>query len=453
MTLEQKDIDANDINFSSHYKDEGQPQDAKTEEAGSEQTEYKTMPSSITNKFKPKKRKMGNLILKPNCLVTGDNDYGNSRGSYSEYEYTNRTIGRTVSGILSKFFHRRQSNLAGKTSELLGDPEYSKLRLNEDLDESRTSRKGLSRIFETYRKRNGLREQPKDEGYYNSNSEGEKSFNRFFKLEQALDAKRDEKNLRSMNDETERVSYTSKDLSVGSTAVDISQEICTEIGTLVHPGSKGKTDTQFIINDSPKTESAVLENTVFSPNTHRPSLRDIPGIENIEVSSADQNTWKQPYSTFRMALKIGPIKNILYEKSSKPQDSQFKSLDDEIDSHLYYQSRKHLLSKCFSGKNLIAQNSKRESHNENIDFAPEMEEPDKQTPSIPTTPNSLSDNLTAIKGILQQKYKSSFSRDKSKRQNLSVRFVSPTLSPIEMTNNELNGNGHNNTEIISQSTS
>lgn len=82
-----------------------------------------------------------------------------------------------------------------------------------------------------------------------------------------------------------------------------------------------------------------------------------------------------------------------------------------------------------------------------------MEEPDKLIPSIPTSPNSLSDNFTAIKGILQQKYKSSFSRDKSKRQNLSVKFVSPTLSPIEMTNNEMNDNGHNNTEIISQTTS
>jgi hypothetical protein len=453
MNLEQKDIVVNDINFSSYGKDEDQQQDAKTAEGDSEQTEYKTVPSSITHKFKPKKRRMGNLILKSNCLVTDENQDGNARGSDAEYEYTNRTIGKTVSGILSKFFHSRRPDSFGETSEEPGNPEYPNLRLHDDLGESKTTRNKLSRVFETYRKRNGLQGQPKDEGYYKSNSEGEKSFNRFLKLEQALDAKRDEKNLRSMNDETERVSYTSKDLSLGSTVLNNSQEIYTENGSFVHPGSKGKIDTKFIINDSPKTESAALENTVFSPNSHRPSLRDIPGIENIEVSTSDQNTWKQSYSTFRMAFKIKPVKNILNDKSLKPQNSQFKSLDDEIDSHLYYQSRTNLLSKCFPNKNHINQNSKRESQNENIDFAPEMEEPDKLIPSIPTSPNSLSDNFTAIKGILQQKYKSSFSRDKSKRQNLSVKFVSPTLSPIEMTNNEMNDNGHNNTEIISQTTS
>ena len=452
MDLEQKDIDANDINFSSNGKDEGQPQDAKTAEADSEQTECKTVLNSITHRFKPKKRRMGNLILKSNCLVTAENEDVNARESDAEYEYTNRTIGKTVSGILSKFFHSKRTDSFRETSEESGSPEYSNLRLHDDLGESRTTRNKWSRVFETYRKRNGLQEQPKDERYYNSNSEGEKSFNRFYKLEQALDAKRDEKNLRSMNDETEGVSYTSKDLSLGSTVLDNSQEICTENGTFVPPGSKGKSDTQFIINDSPKTESAVLENTVFSPNSHRPSLRDIPGIENIEISSSDQNTWKQSYFTFRMAFKIKPVKSILNERSSKPQKSQFKSLDDEIDSHLYYQSRTNLLSRCFPNKNYINQNIKRESQNENIDFAPEMEERDKQTPSIPTSPNSLSENLTAIKGILLQKYKSSFSRDKSKRQNLSVKFVSPTLSPIEMTNNEINDNGHNDTEIISQTT-
>ena len=450
MTLEKKSIDTNDIKFSSHGKDESQPQDAKTEETDPEQTEYKIIPGSVASKFRPKKRKMGNLILKSNCLVIGENEDESVRVSGAEY--ANRTIGKTVSGILSKFFHSKQTTLSGENSDNKSDPEYSNLRLQDDLSENRTIRKRLYRVFEAYRKRNGLQEQRKEEGSCNSNSVGDK-FNRFFKLEHTLDANGNEKNLKLMNDETERESYTSRDLSLGSTEVDISQEIWEGIDNLEHAESKGKSGIQIIINDSPKTESAVLENTVFSPNTHRPSLRDIPGIDNIEVPSSDRNIWKESYGTFRMTFKIGPIKNILYEKSSKSQDSQFKSLDDEIDSHLYYQCRKNLLSKCLSSKKNISLNSKRESHNENIDFAPGMEHHDKKSPPIPATPNSLSDSFTAIKGILQQKYKSSFSRDKSKKQNLSVRFVSPTLSPIEMTNNEMKNNSQNNTEIISRSTS
>ncbi|CUM45557.1 unnamed protein product [Debaryomyces fabryi] len=432
MILETNEIDENGMVGD-------QPQEVKSEEEHPEKTEHQTTSSVISHKFKLRKRKMGNLILKTSSFAGGEIDNGNVTGNGEEYEYSDRTLGGTLSGILSRFFHIKQPSSLGEDPDEIIKPEYSNMRQQDDLDDSRSTRRGFCRIFETYRRINYLKTQKPCEEYHDNNFEKEKNFNRFFKLEQALDASGDEKIPRSVNNESNSIS---KDLSVGGSLKDDLEEISED-------RPKAKFDTQLLLSDSPKTESAVLENTVFSPNTHRPSLRDIPGIENIEISSPDQDVDK-PYGTFRMALKMRSNKNILYGKSPKHQDPHFNNLDDEIDSHLYYHSRRNVLFKCFPSKTLVYQDNMRETHNENTDFAPDLESdkqiPDEQIPTIPTTPNSLSDSLTAIKGIFQQKYKSSFSRDKNKRRNLSVRFVSPILSPIEMTNNEENEDDNNNTQ-------
>lgn len=436
MILEPKDNGKNDIYGS-------QLMEVKSEEQNSKQTEYESTSIVSSRKFKPRKRKIGNLILKTSSFVEGENDNGNFEGNDEMLESSDRSFRVTLSGILSKFLHIKQLTSFNEAPDGIKNSEYLHTTLQDEFGERKSTRGGLSRVFETYRRRNDLKTLKQCEEYHDSNLEKEKNFNRFFKLEQALDAKGEENTLTSTNKEPNMDSYASKDLSVGSSLKDDLQEI-----------SESCSKTKLLLDDPPKAESAALENTVFSPNTHRPSLRDIPGIENIEVSSPVAEKY---YNTISRAFKIRSNKSIIYGTSSKPQDPHFSKLDEEIDSHLYNHSRRNLLSRCFPSKKLVCHDIMREAHNENTDFAPDLESykqiPEEQIATIPTTPNSLSESFTAaLKGILQQKYKSSFSRDKNKRRNLSVRFVSPILSPIEMTNNVENSNDHNNTEVISHLT-
>lgn len=427
MILEPKGNGENDIH-------ESQLKEVKSEEENSKQTEHESTSIVSSRKFKPRKRKIGNLILKTSSFVEGEND--------ETHESSDGTFRVVLSGILSRFFHIKQSISFGEAPDGISNPEYLQTTLQDEFGERKSTRGGFSRVFETYRRRNDLKTLKQCEEYHDSNLEKEKNFNRFFMLEQALDAKGEENTLTSTNNEPNMDSYVSKDPSVRSSLKDDLQEI-----------SESCSNTKLLLDDLPNAESATLENTVFSPNTHRPSLRDIPGIENIEVSSpvAEKN-----YGTISRAFKIRSNKSIIYGRSSKPQEPHFSKLDEEIDSHLYYRSRRNLLSKCFPSKKLVYHDNMWEAHNENTDFAPDLESykqiPEEQIATIPTTPNSLSDSFTALKGILQQKYKSNFSRDKNKRRNLSVRFVSPILSPIEMTNNVENSSDHNNTEAISHLT-
>lgn len=412
-----------EVNF---QKGENQSQlsEEKTKESYFWQTEYRTFRGNLAKKFKPKKRKMGNLILA--SRIETNQELTTMECGSIDYDSEKPTFATTVSGMFSKFFCSRNTSKAGP-DEFESNTER---KFIPGISNNDQRRKGLSRLFTSYTENSNINEGMGQ--IYNERND--QDFNRFSKLEEILATKDEEEDEKSPEAKTSSESNSYCENATGAkNAKDNDKHSKAENREGIEGQELNRIQKEEMNGNSPNSETEKLENSVFSPYTHRPSLQDIPGIDNTQVDPFP--IWGYYlYGLFGKGRKsktskksgdhISPVDN--------NDTNKFNSLDEEINSHLNSQSRISLIPRLFD-RHKYTQEDKTQSE---IELQTGEISPKIQSPAVLSPPNNLTESFSNLKGILKHKYKSNFSREKYKKENICVRFVSPTLSPIEMTNNE-----------------
>lgn len=177
-----------------------------------------------------------------------------------------------------------------------------------------------------------------------------------------------------------------------------------------------------------QSKSNLYDNYIFSPNTHRPTLRDIPSIEDFEDACNNENSIK-PWSTKTT------VREILDENmapSSHTQDDG--STDKEIEDHLKAKAAPGWIRKCFKSRSShslqqpVINDKPEDNATSEIEIKPKDREP---------AANHIPEGILVLKEALQEKCKNMCTKKE------------PNCSPISMQNHDMDGSDHSNNSVVS----
>ncbi|CCE82849.1 Piso0_002600 [Millerozyma farinosa CBS 7064] len=388
------------------------------------QTEgVKSFQGSIADQFIPKERQRGSLVLtrSPEPLVNPNVE--SIRGE------RRKRIKRKLSGALEfiqSSFRKENKNTVTTPYLREGEKEIEETaKYTNTLDESKEAKKKQIRFFgsSTRDDKRPLRDWHDTQRKHGEGSIIAAKLGRAFKNKEhcpnnSFSALRLFKN--DLNDESKIPSSKTAFVRV-ATSDDVHKERNKTNGTpqVSEDISVGHIlDLYNLSGGSSASETAHLENTIFSPHTHRPSLRDISSIETLQQDDA-QNVQRNGESLFKdtdstisdFGENEAQADDCLGKRNEHEQSVGLKSI--KLRSPIQIQKSP---SDWTSDKYLeaLAQSAKSEAENETF-----------LTPRA-----SLSESFSTLKGIVKQKCKSSMSRKSERRHpSLHVRFVSPIFSP------------------------
>lgn len=336
--------------------------------------------SSSSEKFKRKRRRMGSLIL----ITERDEELHRN-----EDIKLDRTLPHTLSGVYAKLFASRLED-SNKTP-LSEEPEDTEWMKSKWMGGRGLSVRGkISRLFG------------------NRNKKAETGNSSIGQLE----------NIPIEIDEGDNNSFSNNTISAAAFSRIMPTEFKDAKPTASNsPGNCSKELNLYVQGcNSSKSETAQLENTLFSPHTHRPTLRDIPSIEDLQEGNGSS------LNELQELPEIGLVKETNNENIEPGSDENLKlNVHDEIDSHLNSQTSTSLISKCFQSATNLSKGKVHESHNSSFD-ATNL----KSGPSPSNTPGGVS----TLKGIFHLKHKTCHNRERQHR--FRVRFSSPRNLPIQM---------------------
>ncbi|CCE81920.1 Piso0_002600 [Millerozyma farinosa CBS 7064] len=388
------------------------------------QTEgVKSFQGSIADQFVPKERQRGSLVLSRSPEPVGNLNVESIRGE------RRKRIKRKLSGALEfiqSSFHKENKNTVANPYLREREKEMEETsKYTNTLDESKSAKKKQIRFFgsSTRDDKKPLKDwhdtQPKQgEGSIIAAKLGKAFKNKEHCPNNSFSALRLFKN--DLNDESKIPSSKTAFVRV-ATSGDAHKERNKTHGT---PQASEDISVGHILDlynlsgGSSASETAHLENTIFSPHTHRPSIRDISSIETLQ-QNVTQNVQRNGESLFRdtdsTISDFGEIEaqadDYLGKINENEQSTGLGSI--KLRSPIQIQtSRSDWTSDKYLGA--LAQSAKTEAENETF-----------LTPRA-----SLSESFSTLKGIVKQKCKSSMTRKSERRHpSLHVRFVSPIFSP------------------------